>query len=49
VMFNDKAECFLCHSGWRFTNNSSHDVGTPTTDLGRGRELKDGCADAIRI
>lgn len=40
VLFNEKAECFLCHSGWRFTNDSFHDVGTSATDLGRGRELK---------
>lgn len=40
VLFNDKAECSLCHSGWRFTNDSFHDIGTTTTDLGRGRELK---------
>ena len=40
VLFNGKAECFLCHSGWRFTNDSFHDIGTTTTDKGRGRELK---------
>lgn len=40
VLFNGKAECSLCHSGWRFTNDSFHDIGTTTTDLGRGREIK---------
>ena len=40
VLFNGKGECFLCHSGWRFTNDSFHDIGTTTTDKGRGRDLK---------
>jgi cytochrome c peroxidase len=40
VLFNGKAECFLCHSGWRFTNDSFHDIGVATKDLGRGHELK---------
>jgi cytochrome c peroxidase len=41
VLFNGKGECFLCHSGWRFTNDSFHDIGVSTKDLGRGRELKE--------
>jgi cytochrome c peroxidase len=41
VLFNSKGECFLCHSGWRFTNDSFHDIGVATKDLGRGRDLKD--------
>jgi cytochrome c peroxidase len=41
VLFNGKAECSLCHSGWRFTNDTFHDIGTSTKDLGRGRVLKD--------
>jgi cytochrome c peroxidase len=41
VLFNDKAECSLCHSGWRFTNDTFHDIGVATKDLGRGRERKD--------
>ena len=40
VLFNGKGECFLCHSGWRLTNDSFHDIGVSTKDLGRGRELK---------
>ena len=39
VLFNGKGECFLCHGGWRFTNDSFHDIGTSTKDLGRGREV----------
>jgi cytochrome c peroxidase len=41
VLFNGKGECFLCHSGWRLTNDSFHDIGVATKDLGRGRDFKD--------
>jgi cytochrome c peroxidase len=41
ALFNGKANCFACHSGWRFTDDMFHDIGTTTTDAGRGRELKD--------
>jgi cytochrome c peroxidase len=41
VLFNSKAMCFVCHTGWRFTDDKFHDIGTTTTDRGRGRELKD--------
>ena len=41
VLFNGKAECSLCHSGWRLTNDTFHDIGVATKDLGRGREVKD--------
>jgi cytochrome c peroxidase len=41
VLFNAKATCFVCHSGWRFTDDRFHDIGTTTTDRGRGRDLKD--------
>jgi cytochrome c peroxidase len=40
VLFNGKAECSVCHGGWRLTNDSFHDIGTATKDLGRGREEK---------
>jgi cytochrome c peroxidase len=40
VLFNGKANCEACHSGWRFTNDSFHDIGTTTNDLGRGQQLK---------
>ena len=40
VLFNTKANCIACHSGWRFTNDSFHDIGTSTKDLGRGRVVK---------
>lgn len=41
ALFNGKANCFACHSGWRFTDDQFHDIGTTTTDAGRGREVKD--------
>jgi cytochrome c peroxidase len=40
VLFNREANCFACHSGWRFTDDTFHDIGTSTADRGRGRELK---------
>jgi cytochrome c peroxidase len=40
-LFNGKALCFACHRGWRFTDDLFHDIGTTTTDRGRGVALKD--------
>ena len=31
ALFNTKANCVRCHSGWNFTDNSFHDIGLPTT------------------
>ena len=36
VTFNTKGNCAACHSGWRFTDDSFHDIGLPDADLGRG-------------
>jgi cytochrome c peroxidase len=41
ALFNGKAGCSACHGGWRFTNDRFHDIGTTTTDQGRGRDTKD--------
>jgi cytochrome c peroxidase len=41
ALFNDKALCFACHQGWRFTDDLFHDIGTTTTDRGRGAVIKD--------
>jgi cytochrome c peroxidase len=41
ALFVGKANCFVCHSGWRFADDRFHDIGTTTTDQGRGREVKD--------
>jgi cytochrome c peroxidase len=41
ALFTGKATCFACHGGWRLTDDQFHDIGTTTTDPGRGREVKD--------
>jgi len=41
AVFTGKAGCSVCHSGWRFTDDKFHDIGTTTTDLGRGGAIKD--------
>ena len=38
-LFNGKARCSACHSGWRFTDDSFHDIGLPDDDIGRGAEF----------
>lgn len=35
-IFDGKAGCAACHSGWNFTDNKFHDIGMPDADLGRG-------------
>jgi cytochrome c peroxidase len=41
ALFTGKVTCFSFHSGWRFTDDQFHDIGTTTADQGRGREVKD--------
>lgn len=36
AVFNGKASCVNCHTGWRFTNGSFADVGLLTKDRGKG-------------
>lgn len=37
-LFNGKARCASCHSGWAFTDGSFHDVGSAKgEDIGRGK------------
>jgi len=45
ALFTGKAGCAACHSGWRFTDDQFHDIGTTTTDQGRGKETKDASLD----
>tara|TARA_R110002167_G_scaffold238379_1_gene443565 strand:- start:687 stop:1850 length:1164 start_codon:yes stop_codon:yes gene_type:complete len=40
-LFNGKANCVACHSGWNFTDDSFHDIGIDDDDLGRGEHFKD--------
>ena len=37
VTFNTKARCSACHAGWRFTDDSFHNIGLETDDVGRGK------------
>ncbi len=37
VLFNTKAACAQCHRGWNFTDDSFHDIGLESPDLGRGK------------
>jgi cytochrome c peroxidase len=39
ALFNGRAMCSKCHSGWRFTDDGFHDVGVAGTDRGRGKLL----------
>lgn len=38
-LFNTKANCVKCHSGWNFTDDGFHDIGLADADLGRGVHL----------
>ncbi len=40
-VFNTKGKCAECHSSWNFTDDSSHDIGLPGKDIGRGKFLPD--------
>ncbi len=35
ALFNDKAQCALCHRGWRLTDDGYHDTGLKSPDPGR--------------
>ncbi len=35
VLFNGKANCAVCHSGWRMSDDGFHDIGLADTDRGR--------------
>jgi cytochrome c peroxidase len=41
TLFNGKARCAGCHTGWNFTDNKFHDLGLTTTDIGRGKITPD--------
>lgn len=36
ALFNGKAECSSCHTGWNFTDHKFHDIGLNTPDKGLG-------------
>ncbi len=33
--FTGKGACAACHTGWNFTDDKFHDIGLPSTDVGR--------------
>src|SRR5215467_7180342 len=39
TLFNTKAGCANCHSGWNFTDDSFHDIGLSDADIGRGKQM----------
>lgn len=41
VLFNTKGNCAVCHSSWRFSDGSFHDIGVNDDDIGRGKFVKD--------
>lgn len=36
LVFNGEGRCNKCHSSWRFTDDSFHDIGLDSEDIGRG-------------
>jgi cytochrome c peroxidase len=38
-VFNGKAGCASCHVGWNFSDDSFHDIGLASADVGRGKFL----------
>lgn len=38
-IFRGKAQCAACHKSWRFTDDSFHDIGLVSADLGRGNHV----------
>lgn len=39
VLFNDKAKCVTCHTGWNFSNGSFADTGLSPQDFGKGKVI----------
>lgn len=39
-IFVGKGNCVTCHSGWKFSDDSFHDIGLNDDDIGRGKYLK---------
>ena len=39
VLFNEKANCAVCHAGWRLTDDGFHDIGVPSDDAGRAEVI----------
>ncbi len=41
VIYNTKANCVACHSGWNMTDDSFHDIGLASDDVGRAAQMND--------
>jgi len=41
ALFDGELGCARCHSGWRFSDDSFHDIGVRGTDLGRGTHFEE--------
>lgn len=41
VLFNGKANCAACHGGWNFSDETFHDIGVKTADIGRAKLIED--------
>lgn len=41
LLFEGKARCVKCHSGWRFSDGAFYDIGVETDDIGRGKQMPD--------
>lgn len=39
AVFENKAKCVACHKSWRFTDDSFHDIGLRSEDIGRGAKV----------
>ncbi|HRN87665.1 tryptophan tryptophylquinone biosynthesis enzyme MauG [Hyphomicrobium sp.] len=37
LVFNEAGRCAKCHSSWRLTDDSFHDIGLESDDIGRGQ------------
>lgn len=37
IVFNEAGRCSKCHSTWRLTDDSFHDIGLDSEDVGRGQ------------
>ena len=41
MVYNTKANCVACHSGWNLTDDSFHDIGLASEDVGRAALMDD--------
>jgi cytochrome c peroxidase len=44
-LFNGRARCSACHTGFAFSDHNFYDIGLPGSDKGRGKEIGLAAAD----